>query len=141
MSRRSARAPSQRQLRVGELIRHALTDLVLRGDIHDPDIEGSMPTISEVAMSPDLKIATVYLAPLGGEDGTVLVKAFARNARFLRGRIATAVNLKYAPDLRFRHDETFNEAGKIDALLRAPNVKRDLQAADVDNADTVDEDK
>lgn len=126
MSRKTARAPSQRQLRVGELVRHALTDLVLRGDIHDPDIEASRATITEVEMSPDLKIATAYLVPLGGGDGKLLVKAFARNARFLRGRVATAVNLRYAPELRFRHDESFDEAGKIDALLRAPNVKRDL---------------
>jgi len=131
MSRFASKGPSQRQLRVGELIRHALSDLLTRGDLYDPDLTSSHVTIGEVRMSPDLKIATIFVAPLGGGDGKALVKALAKNAKFIRGHVARAVNLKFAPDVRFRHDESFDEASKIDALLRQPIVRRDLQAPEV----------
>ena len=130
--------PSQRQLRVGELVRHALSDLLIRGDLHDPEIDGTRVTVPEVRMSPDLKIATAYVIPLGGGDGQKLVKALARNAKHLRSHVARQVNLKFAPDLRFRYDETFDEFGKIDALLRDPKVSRDLDRASEETGDTSD---
>ena len=120
------KAPSQRQLRVGELVRHALSDILLRGDVHDPALEGVVVTIPEVRMSPDLKVATVFVMPLGGKEGAGIVAAFERNRKFLRGDVAHRVNLRCAPDLKFRLDTSFDEGDRIDALLRAPEVKRDL---------------
>lgn len=122
----SPRSPSQRGLRVGELIRHALVEILQRGEVHDPDLEGTVVTVPEVRMTPDLKLATVFVMPLGGKRGEEMVKALARNARFLRGEIAHRINLRYAPELRFRLDTSFDEGNRIDALLRSPEVKRDL---------------
>jgi ribosome-binding factor A len=119
-------SPSQRALRVGELIRHALAEILQRGEVHDPDLEGMVVTVPEVRMTPDLRQATVYVMPLGGRGGDALVEAFERNRKFLRGEIAHRVNLRYAPDLRFRLDTSFDEGDRIDALLRKPEVKRDL---------------
>jgi ribosome-binding factor A len=119
-------APSQRQLRVGELIRHALAEILLHGDIHDPALEGVVVTVPEVRMSPDLKVATVFLIPLGGKGGEPIVAAFDRNKRYLRGEVAHRINLRNAPDLRFRLDRSFDEGERVDALLRSPEVKRDL---------------
>jgi len=118
--------PSQRALRVGELVRHALAEMLARGDVHDPIIEAHLITIPEVRMSPDLKLATVYVMPLGGKDENEVVAALDRNKRFLRGEIAHRVNLKFAPDIRFRVDERFDEAERIEKLLRTPEVQRDL---------------
>ena len=123
---------SQRQLRVGELIRHAMAEMLVRGDVHDPVIEGHMITVPEVRMSPDLKLATIYVMPLGGKDVKEVITALNDNKRFLRGEIAHRVNLKFAPDIRFRADERFDEAERIEKLLRTPEVKRDL---DKDNED------
>jgi ribosome-binding factor A len=123
----SASAPSQRQLRVAELIRHAIADALTRGEIVDVVIGRHVITVPEVRMSPDLKIATVFVMPLGGQDGQPVVKALAANARFLRGLIARKVAMKFVPDLRFRLDETFDYAGRIDTLLRRPEVSRDLE--------------
>jgi ribosome-binding factor A len=117
---------SQRQLRVGELIRHAMAELLTRGEVHDPVIEEHMITVPEVKMTADLRLATVYIMPLGGKDATAVLTALDHNKKFLRGEIARRVNLKFAPDLRFRLDERFDEAERIDRLLRSPNVKRDL---------------
>jgi ribosome-binding factor A len=117
---------SQRQLRVGELVRHALADILAQGHVHDPVIEGHMITVPEVRMSPDLRLATIYIMPLGGRDATAVLAALDRNRKFLRGEIAREVNLKFAPDIRFRLDERFDEAERIDKLLRSPEVKRDL---------------
>jgi ribosome-binding factor A len=117
--------PTQRALRVGELIRHALADILLRGEIHDPAFDGLVVTVPEVRMTPDLKTATVFVMPLGGKGADIIVEAFARNAKFLRGEIAHRVNLRYAPDLRFRLDTSFEESRKIDTLLDSPEVKRD----------------
>jgi ribosome-binding factor A len=119
--------PSQRALRVGELVRHALAEMLTRGDVHDPVIESHTITVPEVRMSPDLKLATVYVMPLGGKDGADVVAALDRNKRFLRGEIAHRVNLKFAPDLRFRIDDRFDEARRIDTLLASPEVQRDLE--------------
>src|SRR3954447_13326612 len=118
--------PSQRQLRVGELIRHTMAEMLSRGDIHDPVIEGHMITVPEVRMSPDLRLATIYVMPLGGKDAQEGVAALERNKKFLRGEIAHRVNLKFAPDIRFRVDERFGEAERIEKLLRTPAVQRDL---------------
>ena len=118
--------PSQRQLRVGELIRHALAEMLTRGEVHDPVIEGHLITVPEVRMTADLRLATIYVMPLGGRDTEAVVAAFERNKRFLRAEIARHVNLKFAPDIRFRIDERFAEAERIEKLLRTPAVQRDL---------------
>ena len=118
--------PSQRQLRAGELVRHALAEILSRGEVHDPVIEGHMITVPEVRMSPDLRLATVYVMPLGGRDSDAVLAALERNKRFLRGEIARRVNLKFAPEIRFRIDERFDEAERIEKLLRTPEVQRDL---------------
>jgi len=133
---KSAAGPSQRALRVGELIRHAVADMLARGDIHDPVLEKLVVTVPEVRMSPDLKLATVYVMPLGGDDASEVVAALDRSKRYLRGEIAHRVNLKFAPDLRFRTDERFGEAERIDALLRSPAVARDITAGSKDDEDT-----
>ncbi|MDX2257384.1 MAG: 30S ribosome-binding factor RbfA [Hyphomicrobiaceae bacterium] len=118
--------PSQRQLRVGEMIRHALAELMARGSIHDETLESHLVTVSEVRMTADLKTATVYIVPLGGDDMKPVLEAFERNKKFLRGEVARAVNLKFAPDLRFRSDDSFEEGMRIDALLASPAVRRDV---------------
>jgi ribosome-binding factor A len=121
---------SQRQLRVGELVRHAIAEMLTRGDVHDPVIEGHLITVPEVRMTPDLRLATVYVMPLGGRNAEDVVAAFDRNKKFMRGEIARRVNIKFAPDLRFRIDDRFAEAERIDKLLRSPAVKRDLDSGD-----------
>jgi ribosome-binding factor A len=122
--------PTQRQLRVGELIRHELAAILARGRINEPDLEGKIVTIPEVRLSPDLKIATVYVMPLGGKGGPVIVKALARNARFIKGEMAKAMReMRTIPDLRFRFDEMFDEASRIDQLLNDPRVTRDTASA------------
>ena len=117
---------SQRQLRVGELVRHAVAEMLTRGDIHDPVIEGHLITVPEVRMTADLRLATIYIMPLAGRDSDQVVAAFERNKKFLRAEVAHRINLKFAPDLRFRIDDRFAEAERIDKLLRSPSVKRDL---------------
>jgi ribosome-binding factor A len=122
----TASGGSQRQLRVGETVRHALADILAQGNVHDPDLEGHIITVPEVKMSPDLKLATVYVMPLGGRDTEVVMAALNRNKRFLRGEVAHRVNLKFAPEIRFRVDDRFDEAERIEKLLRTPEVQRDL---------------
>jgi ribosome-binding factor A len=117
---------SQRQLRVGELIRHELAGMLSRGDVHDPVIETHLITVPEVRMSPDLRLATIYIMPLGGRDEKDVLAALDRNKRYVRGEIARRVNLKFAPEIRFRVDERFEEAERIEKLLRTPDVQRDL---------------
>ncbi|WP_456618511.1 MULTISPECIES: 30S ribosome-binding factor RbfA [unclassified Bradyrhizobium] len=123
----SATGGSQRQLRVGEQVRHALADILAQGIVHDADLEGHIITVPEVRMSPDLKLATIYVMPLGGRDTEVVIAALERNKKFLRGEVARRVNLKFAPDLRFRVDERFDEAERIEKLLRTPAVQKDLE--------------
>jgi ribosome-binding factor A len=118
---------SQRQLRVGELIRHEFAAMLSRGEIHDPILEGHMITVPEVRMSPDLRLATIYIMPLGGRDAQDVVDALERNKKYARREIAHRVNLKFAPDVRFRIDERFDEAERIEKLLRTPVVQRDLE--------------
>jgi ribosome-binding factor A len=124
--REQAVGGSQRQLRVGELIRHELAEMLSRGDIHDPMIETHLVTVPEVRMSPDLRLATIYVMPLGGRDKDAVIEALENNKRYVRGEIARRVNLKFAPDIRFRVDERFDEAERIEKLLRTPEVQRDL---------------
>ena len=130
------REPSQRQLRVGELVRHAVADMLTRGEVHDPVIEGHVITVPEVRMSPDLRQATAYVMPLGGRDEQAVLEALDRNRKFLRGEIARRVNLKFAPDIHFRLDERFDEAERIEKLLRTPAVRRDLGATNRDEGDS-----
>src|ERR1700759_5658304 len=122
----SAPGGSQRQLRVGEAVRHAVADILAHGSVHDGDLEGHIITVPEVRMSPDLKLATIYVMPLGGRDTDTVIAALDRNKKFLRGEIAHRVNLKFAPDIRFRADERFDEATRIENLLKTPAVQRDL---------------
>ncbi|MBI3701289.1 MAG: 30S ribosome-binding factor RbfA [Afipia sp.] len=126
-SRSAASGASQRQLRVGELIRHAISDILAQGGVHDDTLAGHIITVPEVRMSPDLKLATIYVMPLGGRDTDDVIAALEHNKKFLRGEVAHRVNLKFAPDLRFRADERFDEAERIEKLLRTPAVQRDLK--------------
>ncbi len=122
----SKAGPGQRQQRVAELVRHALADVLQRGDVQDPVLSSHVITVPEVRMSPDLKMATAYVMPLGGQDEAPVIKALEKNRRVLRQEVARRVNLKFAPDLRFFRDETFDEADRIDALLRTEKVQKDL---------------
>jgi ribosome-binding factor A len=126
----SASGPSQRQQRVAELVRHALAEVLQRGDIQDEVLASHVVTIPEVRMSPDLKLATAYVMPLGGRDEKAVLQALDRNRKALRAEVAQRVNLKFAPDLRFLRDETFDEAARIEALLRSDKVQQDIRSAD-----------
>ena len=101
--------------------------MLIRGDVHDPVLEGHLITIPEVRMTPDKRHATIYVMPLGGRDAREVLDALDRNKRFLRGEIAHRINLKFAPDIRFRADERFDEADRIEKILRTPQVRRDLE--------------
>ncbi|CAA9336398.1 MAG: Ribosome-binding factor A [uncultured Microvirga sp.] len=127
--------PSQRQQRVAELVRHALAEVLSRGDIQDPVLTRQIVTVPEVRMSPDLKLATAYVMPLGGEHEREVLAALERNKKVLRQEVARRVNLKFAPDLRFHRDETFDEFARIDALLRSEKVQRDVAKADDPDTD------
>jgi ribosome-binding factor A len=124
----AASGGSQRQLRVAETVRHAVAEILSLGSAHDPDLEGHIITVPEVRMSPDLKLATIYVMPLGGRDTEIVLAALERNKKSLRGEIARRVNLKFAPEIRFRVDERFDEAERIEKLLRTPAVQRDLNS-------------
>jgi len=119
--------PSQRMLRVAELIRHCLADLLARGEIIDPVLETHVVTVPKVGMSPDLKLATIFVMPLGGKDAETVLTALDRHKKFLRGEIARKINLKFAPDIRFKVDDTFENSARIDALLRTEKVRKDLE--------------
>jgi ribosome-binding factor A len=119
--------PSQRQLRVGELVRHAIAEVLARGEAQDEVLISHPVTVPEVRMSPDLRLATVYVMPLGGREQDAVLAALERNKKFLRGEVVRRVNLKFAPDIRFRIDDRFDEAERIERLLRSPEVARDLK--------------
>jgi ribosome-binding factor A len=123
-------APSQRQLRVGELIRHALSDVLSRGAEFDEVLASHMITVPEVRMSPDLRLATIYVMPLGGRDQKAVLEALNENRKYVRGEIVKRVSMKFAPDIRFLIDERFDEADRIEKLLRSPEVARDLPRKD-----------
>jgi ribosome-binding factor A len=126
-SKKSARsAPTQRQLRIGELVRHKLAEMLARGEIHDDIIASHVITVPEVRLSPDLKLATAYVVTLGGDDTAVVLEALNRNKKYIRAQVAQAVNLKFAPDIRFLRDETFEEASRIDQLLASSRVRQDI---------------
>ena len=122
-----AKAPSQRMLRVGELIRHRIAELLARGEVHDDVLASHVITIPEVRLSPDLKLATVYVMPLGGNGVKPVVEALMRNKKYLRAAVAETLNLRCAPDLRFKEDKTFEEATRIDRLLDSPKVRQDIE--------------
>jgi len=126
--------PSQRQLRVGELIRHELAQVFSRGNVQDPVIERSSVTVLEVKPSPDLKIATAYVRPLLNENPTELLTALNRHKRYIRGLLAPKLKLKFTPEIRFALDTVLDKAGRIDEILRDPTVARDL--ADKDGSST-----
>jgi ribosome-binding factor A len=128
-----AAGPSQRQQRVAELVRHALAEVLARGNIQDDVLAKHVVTIPQVRMSPDLKLATAYVMPLGGKDEVAVIKALDRNKKVLRQEVARRVNLKFAPELRFLRDETFDEAARIDALLRTEKVRRDTEKPEEDD--------
>jgi ribosome-binding factor A len=140
MTRGRSRAPSPRQLRVGEELRHALIEVLRRGGLRDPLLADADVTVSEVRMSPDLRAATAFVAPFGGGDAAALVAALNRAAPFLRGRIAQAVKLRLAPTLSFAPDRSFEAAGRIETLLHDPAVARDLAAPDADGPEGKDDD-
>lgn len=127
MKKRSSKEPSQRQRRVNELLRHAMAEIFMRGDISDDDLAGVVVTVTEVQSSPDLKNARVYLVPLGGAKQEAVLAAVRRHARFLRGELARRVELKFVPQLSFELDTTFDHSDRVDALLRSGKVARDLQ--------------
>ena len=138
MTRRDGRTPSQRQLRVGEELRHALAWLLERGDMRDPALQGNPLTITEIRISPDLKNATCFFTPLGGggeEQIAEILSALDRAKGFLRHELAAKVNLKYAPSLSFEFDQSFDEAGRIEALLHSPQVAADIAKADDQETD------
>lgn len=126
----SGAQPSQRMLRVGELIRHVMAELLSRGGAPDPALEKRVITVPEVRMSPDLKLANVYVMPLGGGDVGPVIAALDKQKKFFRTEVAHKVNLKFAPDLKFRADESFEKSARIDALLASPVVQRDLKGDD-----------
>jgi len=133
MSRRSSQSsshhgPTQRQLRVGEMLRHALADVLRRGEIRDPDLAGVSVTVTQVKPSPDMRHATVFVEPLGGQNADVIVKALNRSNGYLRGEMGHLIELKFTPELRFVEDTSFAEAAKIEALLKSERVVRDLAA-------------
>ena len=127
---RGAGAPSQRQLRAGELVRRALADIVARGTIRDPDLIDRSFTVTEVRMSPDLRHATCFVAPLGPGDAAALAAALTRVRAYLRGQLSKEVTFKFMPDLAFEPDTSFDNAEAIDRLLHRPEVARDLSKSD-----------
>ena len=124
--------PSQRQLRVGEMLRHALADVIRRDEIRDPELAGVSVTITQVKPSPDMRYATVYCEPLGGKNGKAIVAALNRHKGFLRGEMGHRIAMKFTPDLRFVEDQSFAEAEKIETILKSPEVQRDLATPDDD---------
>jgi ribosome-binding factor A len=123
----AGKGPSQRMLRVGEMIRHKLAELLVRGEIHDDVLASHVVSITEVRISPDLKLATAYVMPLGGKDTQAVLAALEKHKKFIRAEVAHTLNLKYAPDIRFREDETFDEVSRIDELLHSDKVRRDVE--------------
>jgi ribosome-binding factor A len=131
MTKATSSAPSKRMLRVGEQVRAAITQVLQRGEVRDDLIEKTVISVSEVRMSPDLKIATAYVTPLGLSDHTAVIEALNRNAKFIRGRLGGQLRqMKYMPEVRFRDDTSFDNYKKIDDLLRSPEVQRDIGTDD-----------
>lgn len=127
-------AQTQRQRRAGELVRHALAEIFSRGEVSDPVLETHVVTVPEVRMSPDLKLATAFVMPLGGQDLDAVIEALNANRKFLRGQVAKRVHLKFSPDLRFRVDDSFEVGARMDALLDSDTVQRDAHKTEEDEA-------
>jgi ribosome-binding factor A len=121
--------PSQRALRVGELVRHAMAEILTRGELVDDVVTSHVITVPEVRMSPDLRLATIFVMPLGGKDEALVVEALQRHRRFVRGELARRLTLKFVPEVRFLLDESFDEAARIGRLLNSEKVRADLAAA------------
>jgi ribosome-binding factor A len=133
MSRRpSSRAPTQRQLRVGEQIRHLLAEILVEGNVRDPALAGVSVTVTEVRVTPDLQHAVAFVTPLGGRGAEAVVAALNRHKNYLRGLVGKGLATRYTPALSFRYDATFDEAAHIDALLQSPEVRADLERASDD---------
>ncbi len=126
-SSKAGKGPTQRMLRIGELVRHKVSELLIRGEIHDDVLASHVVSISEVRISPDLKLATAYVMPLGGKDTEKVIAALERHKKFIRAEVAQTLDLKYAPDIRFREDATFEEVSRIDRLLYSEKVRRDVE--------------
>ena len=126
----SQQGPTQRQMRVGEMLRHALSDILQRGDIRDPDLAGVSVTVTQVKPSGDMRHATVFVEPLGGKNGEKVVAALNRHARYLRGEMGHVITLKFTPELRFVEDTSFAEAERIEGILKSERVRRDLAKQD-----------
>ena len=127
---RPAQGPTQRQLRAGELVRHALVEIMREEDITDAALEGVSVTVTEVRVSPDLRHATVFVEPLGGTHAQEVVDALNRHSKFLRGRLGKSIDMRFTPDLKFLHDESFDEAARMSRLFDDPRVRRDLTPDD-----------
>lgn len=130
MTRRSSKPPSQRQLRVGEEMRHVLATFLGRGELRDPVLKEASITVTEVRVSPDMKNATVFVMPLTGSGAEEVLEALRRAAPFLRGQVGREMALRYTPQLRFELDRSFDEAARIEAMLRSPRVQQDLAQPD-----------
>ena len=139
--------PTQRQLRAGELVRHSLVEILREEEIHDDALHGVSITVTEVRVSPDLRHATVFVEPLGAGLGGVTIRpdqigpaveALNKHSKFLRGVLGKTIDMKFTPDLRFLHDESFNEAARIDALFMRPDIARDLRSPENENDDEED---
>lgn len=141
MTRRQDKSPSQRQLRVGEQIRHTLADVLARTELQDPALAGVSITVSEVRVSPDLEVATAYVLPFAEADRDAVIEGLQRAAPYLRHQLARAINLRHTPELRFRADTSFDEAARVDELLRSPRVQRDLAGADANTDEEADDDE
>ncbi|RUZ77139.1 30S ribosome-binding factor RbfA [Mesorhizobium sp. M7A.F.Ca.US.006.01.1.1] len=136
MPRPTTSSPSQRMLRVAEQVRHALSETLQRGEIIDPLIENTVVSVSEVRMSPDLKVATAFVSPLGAKDTDAVVEALNKHAKFVRGRVSGALRqMKFMPEFRFKLDTSFDNFARINDLLKSPEVARDLGPVDQENAD------
>ena len=125
-SRPAPKGPSQRQLRAGELVRHALVDIFREEEINDPVLKGVSVTVTEVRINPDLRHATVFVEPLGGERADEVVKALNKHSKFVRGHLGRLIDMRFTPDIHFRHDESFTEAARMKALFDDPRVRQDL---------------
>ena len=133
MPRPTTSSPSQRMLRVAEQVRHALSETLQRGEIIDPLIENTVVSVSEVRMSPDLRVATAFVSPLGAKDADAVIEALNKHAKFVRGRVSGALRqMKFMPEFRFKLDTSFDNFARINDLLKSPEVARDLQARDED---------
>jgi len=129
-SRPAPKGPTQRQLRAGELVRHALVDIFREEEINDAALHGVSVTVTEARVSPDLRHAIVFVEPLGGDDYAAVVAALNKHAKFIRGRLGKLIDMRFTPELKFLHDESFNEAARMNRLFADPKVSQDIARTD-----------